>query len=116
MLARRELMLRDFVLRARTETAGFIDDQRESLGNGIEVGPTVVTTDFLGDAIVRATVRNTTSRPLTVVLVAHLRASDGSVESAAAALTMAAGARTSVDVLCMRRIVPIAVMWTASIL
>src|SRR5579872_2040459 len=35
VLARRELMLRDYVMRARTETAGFIDDQHESLGNGI---------------------------------------------------------------------------------
>lgn len=115
-LEQRERRLHDFVVRARTETPSFFDAQTQPLASGLEVGPTLVTRDFLGSPIIRAQVHNSLHRAIVVVLQAHIAADHGRIADAAIAVSLGANERRSVELLCPSALTPATLRWTATIL
>jgi hypothetical protein len=113
MFERREAMLFDFLAKAHTETPLFEDSAIATLGGGILVGPTSVTVDFLGSPIVRATVRNTTSSPVSPLLTVTMCDATGTLARASVAIErLAPGASKKIEVLSPARASPVSLTWT----
>ena len=115
MLERRQALLLSFLAKAHTETLLF-EKATVNLGGGLEVGPTIVTLDFLGSPIVRAQVRNASTQRASALLTAHLRAANGAQMSASIMVDrLEPGTVRSIELLCpcSRAIAPTAVWWSA---
>jgi len=82
---RRTAQLEEFIARAKTETPEF-DDERVIRLDGIDIGPTTVTRDFLGSPVLRARVRNAGATAGAILLTAYIRARDGSTNEASIAI------------------------------
>ena len=114
LLALRREMLRDFLIETGTESPAFTDSHVDALEQGISVGPTAVTIDFLQSPIVRATVRNTSGRTVDLLLTARLL-SDGTraCEASAPIDGLKPGESRHIELYCPGVLVPKAVQWTA---
>jgi len=114
MLERRQAMLFEFLAKSHTETPLFADGIEHDVGHGLFVGPTIVTLDFLGSPIVRATVRNGSSARAAPLLTAHLRTSDGAEFAVSAAVeSIAPGETRHIDLECPTFASPVSVTWSA---
>lgn len=114
LLERRKALLQEFVVRAATETPAFRDDRVTEVGPGIIVGPATVTIDFLGSPVIRVRVRNASTVVATPLLVARLRAADGSEASAALAVRpLGPGESRVLEAACPRSLTPVSVRWEA---
>lgn len=116
LLVRREALLRDFLIRARTEKPTFTDDRLYKLDPGIEIDETRVAMDFIGSPIIRARVRNRTASRQALLLEAEIRSVDGIRSRAGAALTLEPGETRTVELLCPSRIAPASLIWSTSTL
>jgi len=113
-LERRERELREFLARARSESPLFEQRSVDDLGAGILVGPTIVTRDFLGDAFVRAIVRNAAAVARAPLLTVHLTTLSGERDATIALDPMAPGASRRVELLVVTHAAPTGVRWSAS--
>ena len=116
LLVRREAMLRDFLIKARTESPTFTDDRLYKLDPGIEIDETRVATDFIGSPIIRARVRNRTASRQALLIEADIRSSNGTHSRAGAAMTLEPGETRTVELLCPQRIAPASLIWSTSTL
>ncbi len=114
LLVRREALLHDFVVAARTETLLLRDDALRSLPSGIEISASAVTLDFLGSPIVRARVTSRSQVAQTVVLVAELVDASGARSRASTAIALQPGETRSVELLCPARLRPISLIWSTA--
>lgn len=116
MLERRQAMLFEFLARAHSEAPLFDDQQIVELGNGIWVGPTVVTSDFLGSPIIRTHVRNASGGPLAPLLTAHLRASNGEASASIPVGMLGPGMTRAVEVRSPLTVRPLSLRWSMTLL
>ena len=115
MLERREALLFELLAKAHAQTPLFTDSALHDVGGGVIVGPTVVTLDFLGGAILRVTVRNTSAARVSPLLIARMRTASGAVFAVSAALeSLAPGSSREVDVASPMSGAPISVTWVAA--
>ncbi len=112
-LVRREALLRDFLIGARTERPLFRDDAVHRLAPDVEISATSVSVDFLGSAIIRARVRSLGNTPQVFTLIARIANREGAVASASAAVMLDAGAARSVELLCPRGVSPVSLEWSS---
>ena len=111
-LTRRESELEDFLASAETETP-LMRMGKAVLSPGVEIGPTSITSDFLGSPIVRATVRNRSAALLSGVLTAHIADAGGKeIALSYAVEAVAPGASQAVELLCSAPLMPISLRWT----
>lgn len=115
-LEQRERDLHDFLVRVRTETRALIDDEVHTLDVGLQIGPAVVTRDFLGNPIIRAQIKNVQPHAIFALIEAQIRSNDGHTASAAVALSLAAGDNRIIELACPNGILPSALTWTATAL
>ena len=114
MLERRQAMLFEFLAKSHTETPLFADGVEHDVGHGLFVGPTIVTLDFLGSPIVRATVRNASSARAAPLLTAHLRTVDGAEFAVSSAVeSIAHGETRHIDIESPTLAAPVSVIWSA---
>jgi hypothetical protein len=114
MLERREAMLFAFLAKSHAETPLFADGVEHDVGGGVFVGPTIVTLDFLGSAIVRVTVRNAAHTRAAPVLTARLRTADGTEFAVSAAVeSLEPGASRQIDMASPTFAKPISLTWSA---
>jgi hypothetical protein len=114
MLERRQAMLFEFLAKSHTERPLFADGVEHDVGYGLFVGPTIVTLDFLGSPIVRATVRNASNARAAPLLTAHLRTADGAEFAVSAAVeSIAPGETRHVDMESPTFATPVSVTWSA---
>jgi len=114
LLALRQEMLHDFLVRVGTEAPAFQDLRVQAVDGGVTVGPTAVDIDFLGSPIVRARVRNTTRQIQTLMLTAVLRA--GQTTARATVIVDRLGSRESraVELFVPEAFVPKSVSWQST--
>jgi len=115
-LEQRERDLHYFLIRVRTETRALIDDEVHTLDVGLQIGPAVVTRDFLGNPIIRAQIHNLQPHAVFALIEAQVRSNDGHTGSAAVALSLAAGDNRIIELACPNGILPSALTWTATAL
>jgi hypothetical protein len=113
-LVRREALLHDFLIKARTETPVFHDDRTYRFDPGIEISATHVAADFIGSPIIRARVRNRTASRQMLLLEADLVSASGARSRAGAALTLEPGETRTVELLCPARVAPASLIWSTS--
>ena len=110
-LERKQTVLAEFLQRAETETPVFRDDRRVAFG-AITIGPTVVTRDFLGSAVIRARVRNDGEAAF-VLITALLRSpTSGRAEATSAVNLSAHGALRTIELECPPSLAPESVEWS----
>jgi hypothetical protein len=113
MLERRQAMLLAFLAKSHAQTPLFMDGVEHDVGSGIIVGPTTVTLDFLGSAIVRTTVRNASPTRASPLLTAHLRTVDGTVFAVSTAVEwLEPGASRRIDVASPTFDTPVSLTWS----
>jgi hypothetical protein len=111
---REQTLLSEFIARAATEQTLFRDDRRLRFGQ-VEIGPVIVTRDFLGSPVLRARIHNERAAPLGVLLTARLNGAGGQTcEATTAAQLRADGAAQTVELSCARATNPISVEWTVT--
>jgi hypothetical protein len=110
-LTRREAALEDFLVSTATETPVLSVHDSTSLGP-LEVGPTVVGVDFLGSPIIRSTVRNRSSKPISALIVAHLAGGGREAVASLALHAIEPGETRRVEMMCPAAITPTALRWT----
>jgi len=111
-LERREAGLSELLAQTRAASLEF-RDSRIARFRGLEVGPTLVTADFLGSPIVRVTVTNRGSNAAGALLIAHLRDRDGrSADASEAVESLSPGESRSVEILCPNRFIPTSIDWS----
>ena len=116
LFAARHELLHDFLVETGTERPAFVDRRLTRLAS-IVVGPTAVDVDFLGDPIVRATVRNASSRPASVLLQADVKDRSGHGTRASTWIeALAPGTSQTVEVLCPGVKSPASVEWSSTTL
>jgi hypothetical protein len=114
MLERRQAMLLEFLAKSHAQTPLFADDVEHDVGGGIFVGPTMVTLDFLGSAVVRVRVRNASHVRASPLLTAHLRTADGTEFAVSAAVEpLEPGASRQIDVASPTLAAPVSLTWSA---
>jgi hypothetical protein len=114
MLERREAMLFAFLAKSHAEAPLFADTAERDVGSGVFVGPTIVTLDFLGSAVIRVTVRNASGVRASPLLTAHLRTADGTEFGVSAAVeSLAPGVSRTIDVASPTFDVPVSLTWSA---
>jgi hypothetical protein len=111
---RREAQLITFLTKTRTETPLFTDPAVVDTGGGIAIGPTTITIDFLGSAVVRARVRNGSSATATMLLTVTLQAADGRTARASTVLpALRPGQTRPVELTSPQPIAPTSAIWSA---
>ncbi len=111
---RREAQLTAFLTKTRTESPVFDDPAIANAGAGVSIGPTAITADFLGSAVVRARARNGSSAPVTLLVTVTLRAADGRTARASTVVrSLAPGESRSFELTSPQAIVPVAAAWSA---
>lgn len=111
---RREAQLITFLTKTRTETPLFTDPAVVDAGGGIAIGPTTITIDFLGSAVVRARVRNGSAATATMLLTVTLRAPDGRAARASVVLpALRPGQTRPVELTSPQAIAPTSALWSA---
>jgi len=111
-LTRREAEIEDFLVATATEMP-LLSSRASVVVGPVEIGPATVGLDFLGNPIIRATVRNRSSAPVSALLIAHLAYGGARVAEASIAVpNLAPGERRAVDMLCPSAIRPTALRWT----
>jgi hypothetical protein len=110
--ARREALLHDFLVRARTETPEFSDQRSYRLQVGASVGPVLVTRDFVGSPIVRARVTNLRPVKLSFVLSAQLTSKSGARSGASTVIVLQPYETRSVELLCPDDFAPQSLTWS----
>jgi len=111
---RREAQLIAFLTKTRTETLLFTDPAVVDAGGGIAVGPTTISIDFLGSAVVRARVRNGSAATATMLLTVTLRAADGGTARASTVLpALRPGQTRPVELTSPQAIAPTSAIWSA---
>ena len=116
ILAARHELLHDFLVETGTERPAFVDRRLTRLAS-VVVGPTAVDVDFLGDPIVRATVRNASSRPASVLLEADVKDRSGHATRASTWIeALAPGSSQTIEVLCPGVKSPASVEWSSTTL
>lgn len=114
-LERKQRRLEAFLVRATTEQPIFRDEGRINFGD-VELGPTIVTRDFLGSAVIRAALRmHGGQAEELLVITARLKAADGL--TAEATLALPAGidrAPRTIELTCPQAITPVSIEWTVS--
>ena len=114
MLERRQAMLFEFLAKSHAQTPLFTDDAQRDIGDGLLVGPTTVTLDFLGSAIVHVTVQNASQARVSPVLTAHLRTADGAQFAVSAIVeALEPGASRTIDVMSPTLATPVSLTWSA---
>lgn len=114
MLERREAMLFAFLAKSHAETPLFTDALECGVGGGVFVGPTIVTLDFLGSAVVRVTVRNASRARVSPLLTAHLRTADGAEFAVSASVeSLEPGASRTIDIASPTFATPVSLTWSA---
>jgi len=114
-LERRERELREFLAGVHSESPLFEQRTLRDLGDGLLVGPTIVTRDFLGAALVRAIVRNTSTATHAPLLTVHLITPSGERDATVALEPIAPGMSRRVELLVVTRAAPIGVRWSAEL-
>lgn len=109
---KREAILHDFLLRARTETPQFSDRRSYRLDVGISVGPVAVTRDFVGSPIIHATIRSEANTDLSFVLEASIESDRGVRSTASAIVQLQAHQTQSIELICPETIVPRSLTWS----
>jgi hypothetical protein len=112
LLVRREAMLHDFLLAARTETPIMSDASAHALMPGVDVFASTVALDFLGSPIIRAKVHNALARSLTAVIVADVVDVRGARGRAATEVTLRQGETRSIELLCPATLSPASLIWS----
>lgn len=111
---REQTLLSEFIARAATEQTLFRDDRRLRFGQ-IEIGPVVVTRDFLGSPVLRVRIHNERPTPLGILMTARLNAAGGQTCEATTAVGLRAdGAAQTVELSCAQATNPISVEWTVT--
>jgi hypothetical protein len=111
-LTRRETALEDFLAATATETPLFVEREPTSSGP-LTIGATLVGVDFLGSPIIRSTVRNRSSIPVSALLVAHLTYGGSRETVASFALSaIGPGESRSLQMLCPSAVRPTSLRWT----
>jgi hypothetical protein len=118
LLALRREMLHDFLVETGTEAPAFTDLRIVDAGNGIRIGPAIVTIDFIGNPIIRARVRNgeQRSRQVVVTVTAHGGASADAGTDASAIIHLGPGESRNVELMAVSALIPTALTWKAMIL
>ena len=114
MLARRERELREFLANARSEVPLFEDGSVTDVGLGVLVGPTIVTRDFLGEAMVRAVVRNTSAVRRAPLLTVHVATSSEERDATVALDGIAPGESRRIELIVPTRAAPLGAHWSAA--
>jgi len=112
LLARREALLRDFLVAATTERPLFHDATIHKVAPGIEITSTAVTLDFLGNPVIRARVRNVLSTSQAALLIAEITDVRGTRARAGAAVLLQPGETRIIELLCPERLVPASLSWS----
>ncbi len=113
ILAARHAMLHDFLVETATETPAFVDRHVFDAG-GVRIGPTSVDIDFLGDAVVRATVLNPSAREMDVILRADVEDATGHRAHASTWVQLRPGASRAIEVLAPGLRGAASVRWSAT--
>jgi len=114
LLVRREALLHDFLMNARTESPVFHDDTTYRLDRGIQIDSTRVSLDFIGSAIIRARITNLAATRRAVLLEADVASAQGARGRAAEALTLQPGETRTVELLCPENISPASLIWSTT--
>ncbi len=112
VLQRREALLHDFLVRARTETPEFVDARAYPLGVGVTIGPVVVTKDFVGSPIIRAKVSNQRGVEVSFLLSASIASDRGAQSGASTVVLLHAFETRTIELLCPESITPRALTWS----
>ncbi len=112
LLQRREALLHDFLVRARTETPEFVDARAYPLGVGVTIGPVIVTKDFVGSPIIRAKVSNRRGVPVSFLLSASIASDRGAQSGASTVVILHAFETRTIELLCPESITPRALTWS----
>ena len=112
MFERREAMLFEFLAKAHAEATLFEDRSATDLGAGVVVGPTAVTSDFLGYPIVRARVRNDSSLRVTPLLTVHLSGPDGEATASIDVGLLEPGTSREIELASPTKTAPTSLRWT----
>lgn len=112
---RREAQLIAFLTKTRTETPLFTDPAVVDAGGGIAIGPTTISIDFLGSAVVRARVRNGSNATATMLLTVTLQAADGRTARASTVLpALHPGQTRPVELTSPQAVAPVSAIWSAT--
>ena len=111
-LVRREALLRDFLVAARTERPLFYDPTIHKVSPDIEILSTAVTLDFIGNPVIRARVRSLLSATQSALLIAEITDARGARARAGAAVLLQPGETHIVELLCPDRLVPVSLSWS----
>ena len=113
MLERRERELREFLANTHSESPLIEDHSVSDAGAGLLVGPTIVTRDFLGYALVRAIVRNASASRRLPLLIVHLNTAAGVHDAAVALAALESGDSRRIELIVPTRAAPTGVHWSA---
>ena len=109
-LERRAALLEAFLTRAATEAPAFMDTRVARLA-GVDVGPTLVTRDFLGSPVLRVRLRNA-GAPASILLTARMRSRNGSLAEASTAVErINTGESRNVELTYPGELAPASVEW-----
>jgi hypothetical protein len=112
-------MLQDFLVETGTEAPAFTDRRIVNAGDGILIGPAIVTIDFIGTPIIRARVRNGDHRSRQVVVTATVHAgtnTDAGTDASAIIERLGPGESRDVELMVGSALMPIALTWKVMIL
>ena len=112
LLVRREALLRDFLVAARTERPLFSDPSIHKVAAGIEVSSTDVTLDFIGNPVIRARVTSVETSSQTMLLIVEITDAHGIRARAGIAVSLQPGETRVVELLCPQRLVPTSLSWS----
>ncbi len=114
MLERKEASLGQLLTDAATERSLLVDNRVVSVFDGVLVGPTEATVDFIGSPLIRARVKNTSPRSISVLLTAAIRGGEGPEATASLAVErLAPGEARPVELLCPAALTPTSIAWSA---
>ena len=116
LLELRHGLLREFLIRASTETPLLRDDAVREPVPGIRLSAAVVSVDFTGDPVIRARVTSTRAQAVYLVLIADIVDARGTHARASTALVVQPGASQVVELACPQRQRPAALRWSAEAL
>jgi hypothetical protein len=112
ILQRREALLHDLLIRARTETPQFEDQSLFRLSVGVVIGPVIVTRDFVGSPIIRARVTSRKTVAVSFVLSAQLTSKDGRTAAASTVVFLHPYETRSIELLCPDTFTPQSLTWS----
>ncbi len=116
LLERQEALLRNFLIRAHTQTLLLRDDGVHEVAPGIAVSSSVVGLDLLGSPIIHARVTNARPAVATVVLIADVVDTRKTPGRASSALVLEPGETRVIELLCPTQLSPTSLRWSAMML